>query len=198
MKKLFPKKFQYTNVKKGFTLIETLVAITVLMLAVTGPLVISQKGLSAAGYAKDQMIAYYLAQDAMEYVRNVRDTNIVRGVVGIGEDWLSAVSVGSALSSCNNENCTIDTVPLSGVSPSGCSLLVCPLKKNDRGNFEFQYGHGSGVSTQFSRTVKIEKPVGGGLVLDDAEAKVTVTVSWPTPSGQAKNVTLVENLFKQN
>jgi len=195
MNTFLSKMEKYKN-EKGFTLIETLVAITVLMLAVTGPLVISQKGLSAAGYAKDQMTAYYLAQDAMEYVRNVRDTNSVRGVTGIGDDWLSVVS--GTLLPCNNTTCTVDTVPLSGVLSAGCSLSVCSLKKNDLGNFEFQYGHGFGISTQFSRTVKIEKPSGGPLASADIEAKVTVMVTWPTLSGQTRNVTLVENLFKQN
>ncbi|TAK58180.1 prepilin-type N-terminal cleavage/methylation domain-containing protein [Patescibacteria group bacterium] len=186
MKKLFPKIFQYTNVKKGFTLIETLIAITVLMLAVTGPLVISQKGLSAAGYAKDQMTAYYLAQDAMEYVRNVRDANVLGGA----SDWLSVVS--GSLSLCNATSCTIDTRPSSeAVATCGST---CPLQKNNTG-LEF-YGYGSGEPTIFTRTVRIEKPDGTTITSIDLEAKVTVVVSWQTFTGP-RNITLVENLFKQ-
>jgi prepilin-type N-terminal cleavage/methylation domain-containing protein len=192
MQKLFSKTLKY-KVKKGFTLIETLVAITVLMLAVTGPLVISQKGLSAAGYAKDQMIAYFLAQDAMEYVRNVRDDNLVKQSI---EDWLSVVS--GPLQSCNIANCKIDTRP-TDVSVSACSADACLLTKNDIGNNVVQYGHGAGNYTPFSRTVKLERPDGSttpSLGIADKEVRVTVTVSWPTFSGQ-KSITLVENLFKQ-
>ncbi len=198
MKLFILKNFRKGVIEKGFTLIETLVAITVLMLSVTGPLVISQKGLSAAGYAKDQITAYYLAQDAMEYVRNVRDTNILTGITsGSGKDWLSVVS--GRLSPCNVASCKIDTRP-SGGDVSGCSGSACLLTKNDTGNSVVQYGHDTGTYTPFGRTVKIERPDGSvtPLGLGDIEAKVIVIVSWPTLSGQTKNITLVENLFKQN
>jgi Tfp pilus assembly protein PilV len=56
--------------QKGFTIVETLVAVTILMISIAGPLTVANKGLLAAINAKDQMIASYLAQDAMEYVKN--------------------------------------------------------------------------------------------------------------------------------
>ena len=43
--------------QKGFTIIETLIAITVLMIAVAGPLSVASKGLLSAQISKDQMIA---------------------------------------------------------------------------------------------------------------------------------------------
>lgn len=61
----------------GFTIVETLVAITVLMIAIAGPLVIASKGLTAALYAKDQMIASLLAQESMEVIKNIRSNVIV-------------------------------------------------------------------------------------------------------------------------
>ncbi len=60
----------------GFTIVETLVAVAVLMIAVAGPLVVASKGLTAAVVAKDQMIASYLAQDTMETIKNIRDNNL--------------------------------------------------------------------------------------------------------------------------
>ncbi len=199
----FFKIVQNSSTKKGFTLIETLVAISILMLAVTGPLVISQKGLSAAAYAKDQMIAYYLAQDAMEYVRNVRDTNAVSGVgTAIGADWLSVLITGS-LSECIGGTCKVDTSQPSFSTniPTACSAAGCLITKTVNGD-EVRYSHDSGrTPTPFSRTVKIETPSGG--VISDistlgVEARVTVTVSWSTLSGQTRDVKIVENLFKLN
>ena len=186
------KNLRGSVTEKGFTLIETLVAITVLMLAVTGPLVISQKGLSAAGYAKDQMIAYYLAQDAMEYVRAVRDVGVINGV----GDWLSAVS--GTLSLCNTAGatCVIDTRPSVG-SVAQCNN-PCTVRLTKKTSTS-EYGYESlEPTTPFVRSIRIEKPTGGAIDFTDIEAKVTVIVSWPTLSGQTKNVTLVENLFKQN
>lgn len=58
---------------KGFTLIETLVAIFILLIAVTGPMSAAQNSLKASFLARDQVTAFYLAQDAIEYIKNHRD-----------------------------------------------------------------------------------------------------------------------------
>ena len=57
----------------GFTLIESLVAITILVTAILGPMTIAATGISSAIYARDQETAFFLAQEGLEYVRNVRD-----------------------------------------------------------------------------------------------------------------------------
>ena len=61
------------NKKRGLTLVETLVAISILTIAVVGPLGIIAQALHTSYYIRDQMTAYYLAQEAIEYVRNIRD-----------------------------------------------------------------------------------------------------------------------------
>ena len=50
---------------KGLTLVETLVAISVLLMAVVGPMVIYSKSITNTRYAGDQITAYYLAQEGM-------------------------------------------------------------------------------------------------------------------------------------
>jgi len=63
--------------EQGFTLVESLIAISILMLAIAGPLVAVSNAISQSGYARDQVTAFYLAQDAVEYLRNLRDTNVL-------------------------------------------------------------------------------------------------------------------------
>lgn len=60
---------------KGFTLIETLVAVSILMISVAGPLTIAQRSLHAAITARDQVTASFLAQDMMEQIKNDRSTD---------------------------------------------------------------------------------------------------------------------------
>ncbi len=59
---------------KGFTIIETLVAVAILMISIAGPLTIAQKGLTAAIYARDQITAAFLAQENMELIRSNIDS----------------------------------------------------------------------------------------------------------------------------
>src|SRR3989344_5315664 len=91
----------------GFTLIETLVAVTVLVAAIAGPLTIASRGLASANLARDQLIANFLAQEAIEFVRNTRDENVLRG-----SDWLAG------LGSCSAQGCEID-VPHPAIKGSG-------------------------------------------------------------------------------
>ncbi len=71
--------FQFSK-KAGFTLVETLVAITVLLLSIAAPLSIAANALFAAYYARDQITAYYLAEEAIEYAKNARDTTFLNDV----------------------------------------------------------------------------------------------------------------------
>lgn len=57
----------------GFTLIEALVAISLLMIAISSPIMLAQKGLSSSILSRDQMIASFLVQDGIESVKNLRD-----------------------------------------------------------------------------------------------------------------------------
>lgn len=106
---------------KGFTIIETLVAITILMISIAGPLTIAQKSLMAASYAKDQVIASFLAQDLMEKIKNDRDVNIAT----FGAAWIANIN---SRYDCNGNACILNIMTTDGT-----------------------YGTGSGVASKFSR-----------------------------------------------
>jgi len=104
-------KTQKNNMTKAFTLIEALVAISILMIAIASPMTLAQKGLSTAVLSKDQMIASFLAQDVIEAVKNIRDQVAVSQTLG---DWLTGD--GSQFlfpCMCNpiSENCSFDVQP---------------------------------------------------------------------------------------
>ncbi len=96
------KKNNFKN--KGFTLIETLVAITILMISIVGPLTIAQKSLMAATLAKDQVIASFLAQEVVEKIKNDRDLHLRSGNK-INDTWLTAFDSDSG--NCVNSACPL-------------------------------------------------------------------------------------------
>lgn len=165
---------------KGFTIVETLVAVAILMISIAGPLTIAQKGLTAAVYARDQVTASFLAQDAMEYIKNIRDNNI------LDEDpWLRYI-IDNGCSSASNQ-CKVDTtssVQASAIQPCNGN---CYLYLSDRGYDT----NSSGTKTQFTRSFYVDIT---NISNPDEEATVYVTVSW-TNGTIANAVTLENQLF---
>lgn len=61
--------------KLGFTLIETILAISVIGLVITAAASLTQNSLRIGRSSMNQFIAYHLAEEGLEIVRNVRDSN---------------------------------------------------------------------------------------------------------------------------
>ena len=162
----------------GFTLIETLVAISILMIAVASPLTIAQKGLSSAIYAKDQVIASYLAQDAIEYLRNLSDQNVASGA-----DWLNGIEDGN---NCGN-SCTVDTSISFGIKK--CTAVGSCYKLDYDGSVYKQLATEHGNS-QFTRSVKVAEISPKGK-----EALITVTMSWED-KGKSRSLIVNTRIFK--
>ncbi|HVU79744.1 MAG TPA: prepilin-type N-terminal cleavage/methylation domain-containing protein [Candidatus Paceibacterota bacterium] len=175
----------------GFTLIEALVAVLILTTGIAGPLTIASKSLTSALVAKDQTTAFFLAQDAVEYVRFVRDSNKLAGA-----DWFTGAggtSAGTDMSSCRSADgsavCYVDSIQntVTNSVPSGCSNY---LRYNASQGY-YGYGTSGTACTIFNRTVKITSPVGGR----SDEAKLVVQVSWNDTGGTTRMVTVTEELF---
>ena len=73
------KKLEIRNWKlkicQGFTLVEAIVAMGVIAVGFTGSLVLLSKSASQASGLKDRVVAAHLAEEGIELVRNIRDTN---------------------------------------------------------------------------------------------------------------------------
>ena len=83
----------------GFSIVESLVAISILLLAIAAPMTMAQNGLTLARNSVSQTTAFYLGQEAVEYIRYIRDSNILDE-----KSWIHG------LSQCIDKGkpCTID------------------------------------------------------------------------------------------
>ena len=71
----------------GFTLIEVLVAALIITIGAGGAFALVQQTTSFTTNARSQFEASYLAQEGMEIVRNIRDTNLLKIHKGLGGTW---------------------------------------------------------------------------------------------------------------
>lgn len=151
------KWFSKIEFVRGFTLVETLVAIAVLLLAISGPLTIASRSFFAARFSKDNLTAVYLAGEGVELVRAHRAKNILEG-----SDWLSG------LDSCLSGNkCRLHAF---NDSVGSCSDGVCqPLGMNPE-NYAFFYNSAI-PDSRFTREIEITE-------ISSTEIDVTSRVVW--------------------
>ncbi|MDB5265561.1 MAG: seg [Parcubacteria group bacterium] len=167
--------------KKGFTLVETLVAISILMVSIVGPMYSVFQAVQTTYIARDQLIATALAQEGIEYVRHHRDNNSLYNLKNPG----SPVSWMNGLSACTGQNCMVDVIASDSVPPVTCSGTCSPL--DNATVAPFYYNYISGTPSRFTRTVRIN-------TVSANEVVVTSTVSWIN-SKIPFSVTVTEHLY---
>lgn len=161
------------NTQSGFTLVEMMVAITILLIAVVMPISLIGNALHNLYYARDQMVAINLAQEGIEAVRQVRDSNM-----------LGSSSVPGIFSLSSSVSYTVDATSATPLTESVDAQQPVLIE----GGFYKQGG--VGTATPFTRLVTITSVGDGGT-----ERKVTSTVIWKT-GGQTGTITVSEYLFK--
>lgn len=157
---------------QGFTLIETLVAIAVLMIAIAGPLVAASRGLTAALYSRNQTIATMLAQEGVELIRSYKDNE------GFGA-LKSALRLNNPPQDCTSTTpCGVSIANETGniTLPVICSINNnCQLRIDNSNHVGYINGPATSdpkYSTIFTRKFYIEP------TNSDTEIKVVVVVSW--------------------
>ncbi|MDP1690213.1 MAG: prepilin-type N-terminal cleavage/methylation domain-containing protein [bacterium] len=174
---------------KGFTLIETMIAITILTFAMAGPMFTAGRSIVAAQTARDQLTATYLAQEGIEYVRMMRDNEYLTAYHAGGADisstawsnYLTGLDVTSITRCIAPNTCTLDTAGNGGLEPcpgNSCAplyLMGCVNGPDGLSctppNRYIQHELPGSVRSPFTRTIQ-------AIGVSSSEEKIISTVSW--------------------
>ncbi|MDE1919160.1 MAG: hypothetical protein KGH56_00475 [Patescibacteria group bacterium] len=174
-----------------------MVAVTIVTLAVAGPLFTAGRAIIAAQISREQLTASYLAQEGIEYVRAMRDNEYLAayqaGGTGISttawSNFLSGADAGS-ITQCRTTTCTLDPTRSmgtgSGFSLQPCSGGACVPLYLVNGVYSEQSGIAGAVQTPFTRTIR-------AVDVSGTDERIVSTVSWSF-HGISYSVTVTDHL----
>jgi type II secretory pathway pseudopilin PulG len=177
------------NFKRGFTLIETIVAVSLIVLVIVGPLTLAIRSLAAYRKALDNLRATAFAEEGIELIRSVRNNNASQG-----KDWLEHILTGAGVNHCDT-GCLIDPFAakfediIQPCSTASCASDDVRLYVNDAEQYRQQVPPPSGVwrPSRFSRTLVVN------VVEPDKEVRITAIVKWD--KGEKKIVSELYSWF---
>lgn len=146
------KLFRFYNKsfnQKAFSLLEVLIAIFILTIGITGAVSLITYSISSVAIAKSQVIATNLAQEGIELVRSIRDSNWLEDVA-----WDNGLGAGDYRIQYDNG--------------SLLSLAGNPVLRVDSNGF---YQYDSGTNTFFRRKITISD-------ISANEIKVISEITW--------------------
>lgn len=200
--------------QSGFSLVEVLVAITILLLVIVGPMQILSRSINSTNFATEQVNAWFLAQEGLELAQKGRDDLVLadfKDVIsgGSGVEPAPFTTFMTRYTNClidiNPDGCGLeigngDSAPITVVScgvVSNCRLYVTTTANTDRSSYQHS-GSGNSISP-YTRVIKMERSPASGNV---REIKVTSTVTWRTgsliSSQKVEAVTYLFNVYDTN
>ena len=163
--------FKHFSKGEGFTLIETLVSLVILSVTIVPILSLSSNIARVNASLQDNLIASGLAQEGVEVIRAIRDTN-----------WFNGNAFNLNLGSDTVNVSTTYQVEWNSIPPLTTAVSL-PLNLNNG-----RYTYTGGTPTKFSRTVTITK-------INAGEIRIISTVTWLGHGGVNKNIDAELHLF---
>lgn len=150
---------------RGFTLVEALVTLVVLTIALGPSLILTTNISSTASVVRNNLVAANLAQEGVEVVRGMRDTN-----------WFLGNPFDQGLAN--------GTYRIQWDSTALIALGANPPVKEDTG----LYNYSTGNDTIFRRTISV-------LKVNAGELRIISEVTWQERGGNDKSFQAESHLF---
>lgn len=207
MKKL-PTKFHNNH---AFSLVEVLVAITILLLVVVTPMTIVTQANNSTSFANEQLVAFFLAQEGLEIVEKGRNDLYLRyfndDVTDPMDRFANDVPSQNLFGRCIDDECGVqianDGTVTQAISCSNGNNNCRLYYQRTGSNIRSRYVHGGTTPnssqdiTLYTRKIRMEPYDQSNGRLQDM--KVTSTVTWRTGSliagQQVQLVTYLTNIY---
>lgn len=160
-------KLQHNRKKResGYLLIESVVAITLLIVGFLGMLALLSNSIALNRVINDQFIANYLAAEGIEIIKNLIDSNVIQG-----RPWNENINVGDFEVDYQSSQLEVNQN----------RYILLDLANN-------RYGYGNGDQTAFKRTVYID-------FVSPEQVKVNSIVKWTSRRGKFE-INLEDHFF---
>ena len=194
------------DTEKGFTIVEVLISLTIFSIAVAGVITVAAQGGLNVNAAKDKLTATYLADEGIELMRALRDTNVAGQPTGSEADGWTAF-VGNVATVCTTDApCDIDSTNSGGsftpLFPTTANIVACggltsycPLYYDGipgdpyEGYYRDTWPSGSPPKSLFSRRITVTPSPSSS-----DEMIVTSSVTWKEGIA-TQSITQKENIF---
>lgn len=161
---------------------ETLVAVSILMIVIVGPMSISMRSAKSSSFASEQIEAFFLAQEGLELAQKGRDDLFLQYFRTIAPNlnaWSDFTNTSGVYRDCYRASgCGLawsPTVPGALTTPVDCTTVSnCLLNRTTTGRSKFTHVAAGNTPTPFTRRVY--------FVASGDEVKITSTITWRTGS----------------
>lgn len=172
------------NANKGQIMLESIVAISVIIIALLGIFDLLSRSLSVNRVAGNQYVAANLASEGIEVVKNIIDNNAIQGSA-----WNNGLNEG--IYEISYDNASIGAPELIDSNPDNCAPAY--IRQNAQLlTFEPStgiYDYGLSTPTIFKRAVCIKSLSSGD------ELKINSIVTWTTRGDANLEINLEDHFF---
>jgi prepilin-type N-terminal cleavage/methylation domain-containing protein len=176
--------------EQGFTLIELLITTLVMTIGISGAFLAIQQGIIAVDYSNSRFTAAFLAQEGIEIVKNIRDTNLLEYYyISESIPWNEGLTTGAAVADFEVEYTdpqSLDPVLTEPICSPFCGFDDLRFLTKSKDGF-YNY-NGLEKVTKFKRKVRIEE---AELYL----LKIEVTVYWKGRGGNVQEIIVCQELY---